>query len=105
MRDWVIVVAAFAVLIACGYLLASIERHRKSRSRHLLLKRDAHARALGLNLDGTARRETVADGYERIVRRGEGVGIATSSPYAAKCKRRRTDGPTPCLCCPQECVG
>lgn len=27
------------------------------------------------------------------------------SPYAAKCKRRRTDGPTPCLCCSGECVG
>lgn len=26
--------------------------------------------------------------------------------YAAKCKRRRTYGPTPCLCCPGgECVG
>jgi hypothetical protein len=25
--------------------------------------------------------------------------------YAAKCKRRRTDGPTPCLCCPGECTG
>lgn len=22
-----------------------------------------------------------------------------------KCRRRRTDGPTPCLCCPGECVG
>jgi hypothetical protein len=27
------------------------------------------------------------------------------SPYLAKCKRLRTDGPTPCLCCPTECVG
>lgn len=27
------------------------------------------------------------------------------SPYLAKCKRLRTDGPTPCLCCPGECVG
>lgn len=25
--------------------------------------------------------------------------------YAAKCKRRRDDGPTPCLCCPDECAG
>lgn len=25
--------------------------------------------------------------------------------YAAKCKRRRSDGPTPCLCCPGECTG
>lgn len=28
-----------------------------------------------------------------------------TSPYLAKCKRLRTDGPTPCLCCPGECVG
>lgn len=27
------------------------------------------------------------------------------SHFMAKCKRRRTDGPTPCLCCPDECVG
>lgn len=27
------------------------------------------------------------------------------SPYLAKCKRLRTDGPTPCLCCPGKCVG
>lgn len=26
-------------------------------------------------------------------------------PYAEKCKRRRADGSTPCLCCPGECVG
>lgn len=26
-------------------------------------------------------------------------------PYAAKCKRRRTGEPTPCYCCPEECVG
>lgn len=25
--------------------------------------------------------------------------------YASKCKRRRADGPTPCLCCPGECYG
>lgn len=25
--------------------------------------------------------------------------------YEAKCKRRRAHGPTPCLCCPGECVG
>lgn len=25
--------------------------------------------------------------------------------YRAKCKRLRTDGPTPCLCCPDLCVG
>lgn len=29
----------------------------------------------------------------------------THSSYADKCKRRRTDGPTPCLCCPGECTG
>jgi hypothetical protein len=28
-----------------------------------------------------------------------------ASPYFEKCKRLRTDGPTPCLCCPAECVG
>lgn len=28
-----------------------------------------------------------------------------ASPYMAKCKRIRTDGPTPCYCCPGECVG
>jgi hypothetical protein len=25
--------------------------------------------------------------------------------YREKCKRFRTDGPTPCLCCPDKCVG
>lgn len=25
--------------------------------------------------------------------------------FREKCKRRRTDGPTPCLCCPGECRG
>jgi len=25
--------------------------------------------------------------------------------YAAKCLRLRDDGPTPCLCCPDLCVG
>lgn len=25
--------------------------------------------------------------------------------YASKCKRRRLNGPTPCLCCEGECVG
>ena len=25
--------------------------------------------------------------------------------FREKCKRFRTDGPTPCLCCPGECVG
>lgn len=25
--------------------------------------------------------------------------------YMDKCKRRRTDGPTPCWCCPGECIG
>lgn len=24
--------------------------------------------------------------------------------YMDKCKRRRPNGPTPCLCCPAECV-
>lgn len=27
------------------------------------------------------------------------------SPYLAKCRRLRLDGPTPCLCCPGECIG
>jgi hypothetical protein len=27
------------------------------------------------------------------------------SPYMSKCKRFRTDGPTPCLCCEGECYG
>lgn len=25
--------------------------------------------------------------------------------FEQKCNRKRTDGPTPCLCCPDECVG
>lgn len=25
--------------------------------------------------------------------------------YRDKCKRRRSDGPTPCLCCPGACYG
>lgn len=29
----------------------------------------------------------------------------TASPYLHKCKRRRLDGPTPCLCCKGECIG
>jgi hypothetical protein len=29
----------------------------------------------------------------------------TDSPYLAKCKRLRLDGPTPCLCCPGGCIG
>lgn len=32
-------------------------------------------------------------------------GRPAESIYMAKCKRRRTDGPTPCYCCPGECVG
>lgn len=31
--------------------------------------------------------------------------VVEGSPFLAKCKRLRTDGPTPCLCCPGECVG
>jgi len=30
---------------------------------------------------------------------------ATASDYAKKCRRLRTDGPTPCLCCSDLCVG
>lgn len=35
---------------------------------------------------------------------GQFLGIAPQT-YRDKCKRLRTDGPTPCLCCPDECVG
>lgn len=34
-----------------------------------------------------------------------GAQISGESPYMRKCKRRRTDGPTPCLCCEGECIG
>lgn len=31
--------------------------------------------------------------------------LVRESIYMAKCKRRRSDGATPCYCCPGQCVG
>lgn len=38
-------------------------------------------------------------------RREHRLRASQTSPYLAKCKRLRLDGPTPCLCCEGECEG
>lgn len=35
----------------------------------------------------------------------QAIVALSGSPYVAKCRRFRADGPTPCLCCPVECIG
>lgn len=38
-------------------------------------------------------------------RRERRLRASQTSPYLAKCKRLRLDGPTPCLCCEGDCHG
>jgi hypothetical protein len=48
---------------------------------------------------------TILPEYPRYSEGLIGLVNELNASYRSKCKRLRTDGPTPCLCCEGECMG